>query len=244
MRYFFVILFSFIVSMANAQKEERQNIRAGNKLYEKNQYKEAEDAYKKALDVNSKSAEAYYNIGNSMYRQLKPAANQEISEEDKKRMTDTATNYKTAASLSQDKKQKAMAWHNIGNLFMLSGDYAQSVDAYKNSLLNNPADDETRYNYVLAKELLKNQQNQNQNQDQNKDKDKDKDKDQDKKDQDKDNKQDQDQNQNQDKDQQDKMSKDNAQQILDAMMQDEQKTQEKAQKAQRMDSRKQPEKDW
>ena len=40
---------------------------------------------------------------------------------------------------------------------MQEENYQGAVDAFKRSLLNNPNDEETRYNYVLAKELLKNQ---------------------------------------------------------------------------------------
>jgi hypothetical protein len=34
-------------------------------------------------------------------------------------------------------------------------DYTQAVEAYKNALRNDPADEETRYNYALAKKMLK-----------------------------------------------------------------------------------------
>ena len=42
---------------------------------------------------------------------------------------------------------------------MQEENYQGAVDNFKKSLLNNPDDEETRYNYVLAKELLKNQNN-------------------------------------------------------------------------------------
>lgn len=242
MKFYIVLFFLCICGLANAQKEERKNIREGNKLYEEQKYKEAEDAYQKALEVNSKSVEGYYNTGNALYRQLKPEMNKQISETDKKMMNDAINNFKAVTSLSSDKKQKAMAWHNIGNIFMLSGNYEQSVEAYKNSLLNNSTDHDTRYNYVLAKELLKKQQ-----QDQDKNKDKNQDKQQQQQQQNQDNKEkEQDNNQNKEQQQQNEnMSKENAQQILDAMMQDERQTQEKVQNAKRrQQERRQPEKDW
>ena len=34
-------------------------------------------------------------------------------------------------------------------------DYTNAVEAYKNALRNDPSDDETRYNYALAKKMLK-----------------------------------------------------------------------------------------
>lgn len=231
-----------------AQKEERKNIREGNKLYKKEKYKEAEDAYRKALNVNSQSVEGFYNMGNALYRQLSPSNNGQMSDDDKKKIATVIDQYKAAVALSQNKTQKAMAWHNLGNMYLISGDFQQGANAYKNSLLNNPFDNETRYNYALAKELLKQQQEQQQNQnqdknDQNQDK-KDQNQEQKNQDQDKD-KKDNNQNQNENQQQQqDKMSKENAQQILEAIMQDEQQTQEKVQKAIKIQQKKQPEKDW
>ncbi len=53
---------------------------------------------------------------------------------------------------------------------MQNEDYQNAVNSFKNALLNNPSDDETRYNYVLAKELLKNQQKDNKKDDKKDDK--------------------------------------------------------------------------
>ena len=86
---------------------------------------------------------------------------------------------------------KHQAFHNMGNVFMKQKDYAKAVETYKNALRNNPQDEETRYNYALAKELLEKEQQQQDNKEQdqqdqknqdnqeNKDKEKDGDKDQD-----------------------------------------------------------------
>ena len=84
--------------------------------------------------------------------------------------------------------QKHKAFHNLGNVFMKEKNYTEAVEAYKNALRNNPSDDETRYNYALAKKMLKENppKDDKDKKDDKKDKDKDKDKkDQDKKDQDK-----------------------------------------------------------
>tara|TARA_B100000282_G_C31545475_1_gene405003 strand:- start:184 stop:660 length:477 start_codon:yes stop_codon:yes gene_type:complete len=45
----------------------------------------------------------------------------------------------------------------MGNSFMKKKDYAKALEAYKNALKNNSYDDETRYNYALAKKLLENE---------------------------------------------------------------------------------------
>ena len=44
---------------------------------------------------------------------------------------------------------------------MKKKDYAQAVEAYKNALRSNSEDDETRYNYALAKEFLEGDKRQN-----------------------------------------------------------------------------------
>ena len=108
--------------------------------------------------------------------------------------------------------------------------YSQCIEAYKQSLRNNPNDDETRYNLALAQKMLKDQQQQQQNQNQqNKDKQenkKDEQEQQQKKEQEQ-QKQKQDSQQQQQQQQQNQMSKENAEQLLNAVMQDEKDVQEK-----------------
>ena len=53
----------------SAQKAERKNVREGNKLYESEKYTESEIAYRKSLEVNPRSTEGTYNLGNSLYKQ-------------------------------------------------------------------------------------------------------------------------------------------------------------------------------
>ena len=136
----------------------------------------------------------------------------------------------------------------MGVLFQAGKDYAKAVEAYKMSLRNNPADDETRYNLALAQKMLKDQQqNQDQNQDQNKDQQQKQDQQQDKnKDKQNDQKQDEKKDQQQPpksekKDNQ--MSKENAEQLLNSVMQDEKDVQDKVKKQQVLQGGR-LEKDW
>ena len=132
----------------------------------------------------------------------------------------------------------------MGVIFHSGKDYAKAVEAYKESLRNNPKDDETRYNLALAQKMLKeqeqNQQNQDQNQDQNQ---QDKEKEQDKQDQNKQDKQNQDQQQQPSQPQDNKMSKENAEQLLKSVMQDEKDVQDKVKKQQVIQGGR-LEKDW
>lgn len=222
-----------------AQKAERKNVREGNKFYQSEKFTEAEIAYRKSLEVNPKSVEGTYNLGNALYKQGK--------------YPEAAEQYQLSIGQEKDPDKLAQAFHNMGNISLQNKEYEKSVMAYRQSLRLNPTDDETRYNLALAQKLLSNQQNQNQDQDKDKEKE-----DKDKKDQDKDQNQDQekqDQQQQEDDKKKDKtqeqpqqneqMSKDNAQQMLDAFLQDEKDTQEKVKKAQaQQQQRRKTDKEW
>ena len=243
-----VKLFSLILLFCSgsffAQKAERKNIREGNNLYQNEKFTEAEIAYRKSLEVNPRSSEGTYNLGNALYKQ--------------KKFPEAAEQYQLIAGQAEKmvetpegKARLAEIFHNVGNIGMQNKEYAKSVEAYKQSLRLNPKDDETRYNLALAQKLLQDQQNQ-QNEDQNQDQNEDKKEDQDKQDQ---QQQNQDQQQQQDDKKQDKtqeqqqqneqMSKDNAQQMLDAFLQDEKDTQEKVKKAQaQQQQRRRTDKEW
>lgn len=237
-----ILLFTYMTSFAvYAQKEERKNVRDGNSLYKQEKYTEAEIAYRKGLEVNPRSAEGSYNLGNSLYKQKKyPEALEQyqllLGQTEKMKETE-----KGIERLSD-------VFHNIGNISMQTKEYGKSVEAYKQSLRLNPYNDETRYNLALAQKLLENQQQDQQDQqDQNKDDKEDR--------QQQDQKQDQQQNQNENKkdnktqeqprQQPEQMSKDNAQQMLDAFLQDEKDTQEKVKKAQaQQQQRRKTDKEW
>ena len=205
---------------ASAQKAERSNIRQGNRLYRNEKYTESEIAYRKGLTVNPRSVEAAYNLGNALYKQKKyPEAAEQY-------MQIVGRREQLLADNPANGRRLAEVYHNLGNIQMQGKDYAKSVEAYKQSLRLNPKDDETRYNLALAQKLLKNQQQQEQQQQQQKE-DKRENKTQ------------------QEKQQNEQMSQDNAQQILDAFLQDERDTQEKVKKAQRQQQeRRKTDKQW
>jgi hypothetical protein len=233
-----IIIGVFIVgfsTLATAQKQVRKDIREGNKEYKQDKYEEAEVAYLRAMETNARSTDAAYNLGNALYKQAK---GQESFEQ-----------YKAVLGNETDKSKLSMAWHNVGNIFFASardeeGNWnnealRHSMEAYKNALRNNPKDDETRYNLALAQKLLKENENQEDNQQKQQDKDQQQEQDQQEQQQDQQERQ-QDQQQNPNE-----MSRQNAEQILDAMMQEEKNTQEKV-KQQQMQQQKQrkTDKNW
>ncbi len=183
-----IILLS-IPLLADAQSE-RKYIREGVKSYDKKTFSESEIAFRKALAADSTSLPAGYDMGNSLYKQDK--------------FKDAGNIYQklTSEKTDLDNDTKADIFHNLGNTYLKQGDYAQSIEAYKNALRLRPGDDETRYNLVYAQTKLKEQQ-----QKQNKDK-----KDQNKKDQDKNKKDQKNKDQeNKDKEKQDQKKQENQQ---------------------------------
>lgn len=170
------------------QRVARKMLRQGNELYNKQQFTDASVAYQKALGSNSNYDKATYNLGNAFYQN--------------KNFKEAIPQYELTAKTATNKFTRAEAYHNIGNAMMESKNYQGAVDAFKNSLRNNPKDDETRYNLAVAQKLLEKEKQDNKD-DKNKDKDKDK---KDQKDKDKDDKN---KDKNEDnKDQKDKDKKD------------------------------------
>ena len=234
-KYILFILFVILAAGASAQKIERDYIRKGNRLFNDSVFVDAEVNYRKALEVNPKSTVSMYNLGNTLSQQQK--------------FKDAMEQYVAAGKIEKDKMKLAHIYHNMGVLFQAGKDYAQAVEAYKMSLRNNPKDDETRYNLALAQKMLKdqqqNQQNQDQNQDQNKDeqeKKQDQQKDQNKQNDQK--KDDQQQQPPKPEKKDNEMSKENAEQLLNSVMQDEKDTQDKVNKQQQVIQGGRLEKDW
>ena len=212
--------FGSVQSFAQA---DRQHIRQGNKFYHQEEFAKAEVEYKKALTANSRNPQALYNLGCAMMMQQKDSA--------------AIVQFENAGKLQTSKKRKSMAYHNIGWICQRHQMYAEAIEAYKESLRNNPTDDETRYNLALCQRQQK-QQQQNGGGSDNKKQDQ-----QDKKDQKK-----QDQNKQQEQQQkrqpQEQMSKENAEQLLNAAVQEEKATQQRMKKAMQHPNRRQLQKNW
>ena len=146
------------VTAVYGQKTDRDYLRSGNKLYKDSLFVKAEVDYRKALEVNPKSADALYNLGNSLLMQEKGKEAMEQLD--------------AASRLEKDKEKLAHIYHNMGVILQASKQLPQCIEAYKQALRNNPKDDETRYNLALAQKQLKDQQqqqDQNQQQEQKQD---------------------------------------------------------------------------
>ena len=220
--YILLLLTSF-ASITFAQKTDRDYLRSGNKLYKDSLFIKSEVDYRKALENNPKSTDAMYNLANSLLMQQK--AEEAMKE------------FESVAKIEKDKNKLAQIYHNMGVILHVNKQYPQCIEAYKEALRNNPKDNETRYNLALAQKMLKDQQQNQQNQDQQQNQEQE---------QKEEEKQDQQQNQEQQNQQQqnkNEMSKENAQQLLNAVMQDEKDVQDKVKKQIQIQGKK-LDKDW
>ncbi|MBQ8856297.1 MAG: tetratricopeptide repeat protein [Bacteroidales bacterium] len=250
---YILLTFLFVfggVAPAGAQVD-RRDVRKGNRDFKKENYREAEIDYRKALVKDSLSLAANYNLANTLYKE----GNHDLAGKCLETVKDIAPASASAADY----------YFNLGDVAIARQDWQGAVDAFKESLLRNPGDLQAKENYIYAKKKLEDQQNQqdqnqqndqnqnDQNQDQN-----DQNQNQDQDDQNKDQQNDQ-QNQNNDQNQdkqndqdrqnqqgqQPKISPQAAQQMLQAIQAKEKETQEKVnkQKAEALKSR-QKEKNW
>lgn len=259
LRYMLVLSMLLSVAMTASAQVDRHDVRAGNRKFRKDNWKEADISYRKALVKDSTSVAANYNLANTLYRQ----ENYEEAEKLMKKIGDNASASANAADY----------WYNTGDIAIAKKDWQGAVNAFKDALLKNPSDMDAKENYIYAKKMLENQQknggngdgqdnqdqnNQNQDQNQNgQDQNKDQNNDQNKGGQNKDQNQNQNQNQNNDQGngsqqpqqgqqgQEGKISPQQAQQMLRAIQAKEKETQDKVnkEKADALKSR-QKEKNW
>ena len=233
MKKFYILSTLLLAGAAHGlaqDKTDRDYLRSGNKLYNDSLFIKAEVDYRKALELNPKSTDAMFNLANALLMQQKA---QEAMEQ-----------YESVSKIEKDKEKLAQIYHNMGVILQSGKQYPQCIEAYKESLRNNPKDDETRYNLALAQKLLKDQQQDQQNQDQQQQQQEQKEDKQDQnKDQQEQDQKDQQQNQQQQQQNKNEMSKENAQQLLNAVMQDEKNVQDKVKKQLQIKGKK-LEKDW
>lgn len=223
MKKFLVLSILMIQALVGFAQNDRQHIRYGNRWFKQDNYVKAEAEYRKAVDKNPSNPQALYNLGCALLMQKKDSA--------------AIQQFEHAGKIETDPKRKAMAYHNIGWICQSLKMYGEAAEAYKESLRNNPSDNETRYNLALCmRQQKKNKQNKDKQQ-QKKQQNKGENKSKEKKEQDKNQKQ-------QQQKQQEKMSKENAEQMLNAAMQQEQQTQQRIKDAMRQNRSRKLQKNW
>jgi len=221
-----VLLFTLVVKA----QEKDNNLPEGNEAFNEKNYTDAETSYRLSASKFPKKANAYYNLGNTIYSINQPA--------------EAKFAYENAIKNATTRAEKHKAFHNLGNVLMKSKNYQGAVEIYKQALINDPSDEETRYNFALAKKMLKDNPppKDDKKDDKKNDKEKDQKKEQDKKE--KDDKKDGDKDKKEDKGDKDKdkkeekgngkpkpqegqISKQRLENLLDAVNNEEKKVQDK-----------------
>ena len=230
----FILLYS---APAMAQTTlERQYIRQGNRYFNQKNYAKAQTEYQKALARDPKNSLAMYNLGRVLMEQNKDSL--------------ATVQFENAAKLEENPILKSQSFHNIGVICQKHQLYQDAIEAYKQCLRLNPNDDEARYNLALCKKLLKQKPPQKQPQQQNDKKQDDKNNDKNQKDK-KDDKDNKDNKQNKDKKdnkqqppQPENMSKETADRLLNAALQDEKATQQRMKQAEQQHSSRRVDRNW
>ena len=241
----YILYVLLTLSIAVSAQEKDKTLPKANDEYAEKNFVEAEANYRISHSKFPKRIVAPFNLGNAIYKQNQAA--------------EAKFAYTTALTNTKSRVQRHKVFHNLGNVFMKEKNYTNAVEAYKNALRNKPSDEETRYNYALAKKMLKD----NPPPKDDKNKDKDKDKKDDKKDGEKDKKDDKNKDKKDDKGDKDKdkkdekpkdgpkpkpspggISKQRTENLLDAVNNEEKKIQDKV-NAQKVKGKPvQTEKDW
>ncbi|WP_412559436.1 aerotolerance regulator BatC [Winogradskyella sp. MIT101101] len=127
-----------------AEKNAANLVYKANELLEEENYIEAEMEYRRAISKAPNKAVGAYNLANSYYK--------------KGNYGEALFRTEEAAKNAATKEEKHRAFHNLGNILMQKEMCKEAVEAFKNALRNNPTDEETRYNFALAKECAEQQQ--------------------------------------------------------------------------------------
>ena len=231
MKKILILIILILLPLASRAENERDYVRKGNSQFKSKKYNDAEINYRKSLQKNNKSLKGAFNLGDALYKQ---------QQYDK-----AAEQFAELSTRDMDQKTASQVYHNLGNSYLQNKKYNESIEAYKQALRSNPKDVETKYNLEYAKRMIqveqqKQQQKQNK-QDQKQDK-------QDKKDQ-----KQQQQQQNQDQNKQDqkqqqqpqqKISKQDAERMLQALANEEKNVKNKLKKKAAVAGKKKVEKDW
>ena len=142
--------FGFAQNKDNEKEKQRSIASATDYVYEANEFADsdnfiyAEKEYRKAISKAPSVVAGSYNLGNSYY--------------EKGNYDEALYRHTQAIENATTKAEKHKAYHNIGNILMKKELCKEAVEAFKNALRNDPTDDETRYNFALAKKCAEEQQ--------------------------------------------------------------------------------------
>ncbi|HUR11487.1 MAG TPA: tetratricopeptide repeat protein, partial [Flavitalea sp.] len=119
-----------------------------NILYKQKKFDVSSPEFRKALTINPSNPVAYYNLGNSLFRQ--------------QNWPEAEMTYSKAIEASSNSSQKEKATYNKGVSLSKQKKLEESIFEYKNALKLNPSDEDARVN--LQKALLERKKDASKNQ--------------------------------------------------------------------------------
>lgn len=242
-----LIMLFLLLNIQLIAQEAKLNLKEGNEAYNNNEFIKAEELFRKSIQQKPEMIEGSFNLGDALYRQEK--------------YEDASRYFNMAAERAEDKELKAKAYHNLGNSYIKEKKYEQSIEAYKKALINNPKDEDTRFNLAYAMQQLKKQQEQQKKEEEQKQEQEQKEEQQEEQEQEE---QEQEQEEQQEEEQQEQeeqkqeeqeqqqeqqpkpneVSREDAERILDALNNQEKEVQEELKKRELKKSEINIEKDW
>ena len=139
----FVILLNTVVVFA---QHPNGKIRKGNTAYKDSSYNDAEQLYREALMKDQSSYEASFNMADAIYKQ--------------ERYSEANSLFKALSEKTDDKIKKSESYHNLGNSLLKEQKLDEAIEAYKNALRNNPKDLDTKHNLAYAMRMKNQSQEQ------------------------------------------------------------------------------------
>lgn len=152
-----VAVLLFVGGEVSAQQmKERGLVRKGNRQFKREQFEKSVDSYQRALQHDSTSFEAKYDLASALYRTERY--------EKAEKTLQSIVNDTTRTEL-----ERGEVAYNLGNTQFAQQKYKEALSSYRHAMRCNPNDEDAKFNYAFTKRLIQQQEQQQQNQDQNQD---------------------------------------------------------------------------
>jgi len=147
MKFLLMACFCLLI-VAGFSQQGNSHVQRGNDAYRNSDYKKAEEEYQKALDIEPGNVIAKFNLANTQLR-LKNAA-------------DATKQYDDIVNRSADTALKAKSLYNKGLALVKQQNLDDAINAFKQALSIDPADNDIRDNLQKALNEKRQQQQKNQ----------------------------------------------------------------------------------
>lgn len=157
-KYIVVALLTLFVcgEVSAQQMKERGLVRKGNRQFKREQFEKSVDSYQRALQHDSTSFEAKYDLASALYRT-------ERYEKAEKTLLGIVND------TTRTELERGEVAYNLGNTQFAQQKYKEALSSYRQAMRCNPNDEDAKFNYAFTKRLIQQQEQQQQNQDQNQD---------------------------------------------------------------------------